>query len=58
MRQAIALGIDRQSLIKAVYGTIAPGLKPLNNLEYETRRERDPALREVELQPEARRSHC
>ena len=35
MRQAIALGIDRHSLIEALYGTIAPGLKPLNNLEYE-----------------------
>ena len=35
MRQAIALGINRHSLIVALYGTIAPGLKPLNNLEYE-----------------------
>ena len=35
MRQAIALGMDRHSLIQALYGEIAPGLKPLNNLEYE-----------------------
>ena len=36
MRQAITLGIDRHSIIKALYGTIAPAtLKPLNNLEYE-----------------------
>jgi len=34
MRQAIALGINRHSLIVALYGQIAPGLKPLNNLEY------------------------
>ena len=35
MRQAIALGMDRHSLIQALYGQIAPGMKPLNNLEYE-----------------------
>jgi len=35
MRQAIALGMDRHSLIQALYGQIAPGLQPLNNLEYE-----------------------
>jgi peptide/nickel transport system substrate-binding protein len=35
MRQAITLGINRHSLIAALYGQIAPGLKPLNNLEYE-----------------------
>src|SRR5690348_9064132 len=34
-RQAIALGINRTSLIKALYATIAPGLKPLNNPFYE-----------------------
>jgi len=34
-RQAIALGINRTSLIKALYATIAPGLKPLNNPYYE-----------------------
>jgi peptide/nickel transport system substrate-binding protein len=31
MRQAIAMGMDRHSLITALYGQIAPGLKPLNN---------------------------
>src|SRR5262249_15834781 len=35
MRTAIAEGLNRQSLIKALYGSIAPGLKPLNNPEYE-----------------------
>jgi peptide/nickel transport system substrate-binding protein len=34
VRQAIAEGMNRQSLIKALYGTIAPGLKPLDNPEY------------------------
>ena len=35
MRAAIAESLNRQSLIKALYGSIAPGLKPLNNPEYE-----------------------
>jgi peptide/nickel transport system substrate-binding protein len=35
MREAISEGMNRQSLIKALYGSIAPGLKPLNNPEYE-----------------------
>jgi peptide/nickel transport system substrate-binding protein len=35
VRQAISEGMNRQSLIKALYGSIAPGLKPLNNSEYE-----------------------
>jgi peptide/nickel transport system substrate-binding protein len=35
VRAAIALGMNRPSLIKALYGGIAPGLKPLNNTEYE-----------------------
>jgi peptide/nickel transport system substrate-binding protein len=35
MRQAITLGINRHSLIVALFGQIATGLKPLNNLEYE-----------------------
>ena len=35
MRQAIAMGMNRPSLIKALYGGIAPGLKPLNNTFYE-----------------------
>jgi peptide/nickel transport system substrate-binding protein len=35
MRIAIAEGMNRQSLITALYGSIAPGLKPLNNPEYE-----------------------
>jgi peptide/nickel transport system substrate-binding protein len=35
IRQAIAMGMNRPSLIKALYGGIAPGLKPLNNTFYE-----------------------
>jgi len=35
VRAAIAEGMNRQSLIKALYGSIAPGLKPLNNTFYE-----------------------
>jgi peptide/nickel transport system substrate-binding protein len=34
MRQAIALAINRASLIKAIFSSYAPGQKPLNNLEY------------------------
>jgi ABC-type transport system substrate-binding protein len=35
VRAAISEGMNRQSLIKALYGSIAPGLKPLNNTFYE-----------------------
>ena len=35
IRAAIAEGMNRPSLIKALYGGIAPGLKPLNNTFYE-----------------------
>ena len=35
IRAAISEGMNRQSLIKALYGPIAPGLKPLNNTFYE-----------------------
>ena len=35
MRQAIALGINRHSLIVALFGQIATGLPPLNNMNYE-----------------------
>jgi peptide/nickel transport system substrate-binding protein len=34
-RQAIMLGMDRHSLIVALYSQIAPGLKPLNNAMWE-----------------------
>jgi peptide/nickel transport system substrate-binding protein len=34
-RQAIALAINRTDLIKALFGQIAPGLKPLDNPYYE-----------------------
>jgi peptide/nickel transport system substrate-binding protein len=33
-RHALMMGMDRSSLIKALYGRLAPGLKPLDNLEY------------------------
>ncbi|MHB8649721.1 MAG: peptide ABC transporter substrate-binding protein [Gaiellaceae bacterium] len=35
MRQAIAMGMDRSSLVKALFAPIAPGLKPLNNTIWE-----------------------
>src|SRR5262249_52416591 len=35
IRAAIAEGMNRQALIGALYGKVAPGLKPLNNPEYE-----------------------
>jgi len=34
-RQALMLGMDRHSLIQALYSQIAPGLKPLNNAMWE-----------------------
>ena len=33
-RHAMMMGMDRPSLIKALYSQLAPGMKPLNNLEY------------------------
>jgi peptide/nickel transport system substrate-binding protein len=33
-RHALMMGMDRSSLIKALFGQLAPGLKPLDNLEY------------------------
>ncbi len=35
MRQALMLGMNRVSLIKAIFSSYAPGLKPLNSLEYQ-----------------------
>jgi peptide/nickel transport system substrate-binding protein len=35
IRAAISEGMNRQSLINALYGTISHGLKPLDNLDYE-----------------------
>ena len=35
MRAAISEGLNRQGVIKTLYGSIAPGLKPLNNTFYE-----------------------
>lgn len=32
MRQAMMMGMNRQGLINAVFGTVAPGLKPLDSL--------------------------
>jgi peptide/nickel transport system substrate-binding protein len=33
-RQAIMLGLDRQGLVNALFGKVAPGLKPLDSLEF------------------------
>ena len=57
IRAAIAEGMNRQSLIGALYGKIAPGLKPLNNPEYEQFAEangKNAFFNEVQLQPEGR----
>ena len=57
IRAAIAEGMNRQSLIRALYGKIAPGLKPLNNPEYEHSAEangKNAFFNEVQLQPEGR----
>ena len=35
IRAAISEGMNRQALINALYGKVAPGLKPLNNPEFE-----------------------
>jgi peptide/nickel transport system substrate-binding protein len=35
IRAAMSEGMNRQSLINALYGKVAPGLKPLNNPEFE-----------------------
>ena len=35
-RHALMMGMDRNSLIKALYSQIAPGMPPLNNIEYLT----------------------
>jgi len=34
MRQAVAMGIDRQSIINTLYGSLAAGLKPLDGYLY------------------------
>ena len=34
MRQAIMMGIDRQAIINTVYGALAAGTKPMNNMIY------------------------
>jgi len=34
MRQAIMMGIDRQSIINTVYGSLAAGAKPMDNMLY------------------------
>jgi len=33
-RHALMMGMDRASLVHALYGRLAPAMKPLNNLEY------------------------
>jgi peptide/nickel transport system substrate-binding protein len=62
MRQAIALGIDRHSLIVALYGQIAPGLQPLNNLEYEIGTNATPSFAKWNFAPKKAiallKAHC
>lgn len=62
MRQAIAMGIDRHSLIQALYGQIAPGLQPLNNVEYEVGAEATPQFAKWSFAPKKAlallKAHC
>jgi len=62
MRQAIAMGMNRVSLIQALYGQIAPGLKPLNNLEYEVGAEAVPHFAKWAFAPKKAlavlKAHC
>ena len=51
-REAIAMSIDRQSIINTVYGALAGNTKPMNNaIYYSDRGAVQAGLREVELQP-------
>jgi peptide/nickel transport system substrate-binding protein len=34
MREAISMGIDRQSIINTIYGALSAGTKPMNNMIY------------------------
>ena len=52
MRKAIMMGIDRQSIIKTVYGDLAGNTSPLNSLVYyQSDAAYKPDFAEVELQP-------
>jgi peptide/nickel transport system substrate-binding protein len=51
MRQAIAMGMDRQSLVTALYGTIAPKLRPLNNTVWEIGTNAKPSFAKYNFAP-------
>jgi len=51
MRQAIAMGMDRLSLVKALYGTIAPNLRPLNNTIWEIGTNAKPSFKKWDFNP-------
>jgi ABC-type transport system substrate-binding protein len=52
MRQAIALGIDRQSIINTIYGDLGKGVIPLNNMEYfQTQAEYKPDFKKWNYNP-------
>jgi peptide/nickel transport system substrate-binding protein len=62
MRQAIAMGMDRQSLVHALYGSIAPNLKPLNNTIWEIGTNAKPSFKKWNFNPTKAlallKSHC
>jgi peptide/nickel transport system substrate-binding protein len=51
MRQAIAMGMDRLSLVKALFGTIAPNLRPLNNTIYQLGSNAKPTFKKWDFNP-------
>jgi ABC-type transport system substrate-binding protein len=52
-RQAIALSIDRQSIINTIYGALATGLKPQNNaIYYQTQGEYKPDFQKWNFNPQ------
>jgi peptide/nickel transport system substrate-binding protein len=61
-RQAIAMGMDRYSLIRALYSQIAPKMKPLDNPFWEIGPNAVPHFREYSFQPNKAlailKAHC
>ncbi len=52
-REAIALSIDRQSIINTVYGALAAGLKPQNNaIYYQTQAQYNPDFQKWNFNPQ------
>src|SRR3954454_9778139 len=50
-RQALALSMNRLSLVKALYGTIAPNLRPLNNTIWEIGTNAKPSFKKWDFNP-------